>query len=291
MDSGRLDEALRDLRRAQSIYRTHFDRESPASGMMLGALGLCHQRRGDYDAALIDLERALSILESAYGPVHPMVLTAKSNHALSLIAKGRYEEARAECQQALDETRRAESPPSEDIPQLEEVVARALDRLGRPAEALELHERALAASPPGGLHLSGALNGLGLWHLQARRFAEALALFRRAHAVVEQKGGLPDAAANLGLGRALLGLGDRGAARTHLELGLSVIGSSLVLPDEIAGGRLALAQILWDEPAERPRALRLAAAARDAYAQLRLDHPRAAARRWLAAAHRSPQAR
>jgi tetratricopeptide (TPR) repeat protein len=180
----------------------------------------------DYQGAVDASRRALEIKQRLFGPDHPETILGLESLAATLQAAGRLEEARSTqrtIQAAMTRVLGAEHPAmARNLNNEGEVLA----GLGRPAEAADMFERALAIWRRAGserVYLSYGLSGLGQALLAEGRAAESVAPLEEALAIREQ---------------------------------------NPVPPVEIAETRFALARALATEPAARPRALDLARRAR-----------------------------
>ena len=116
------------------------------------------------------------------------------------------------------------------------------------------------------------LNGL-------HRFVEAGAAFQMATAIWTKQEAEPArmASCQTGLGIALLGAGRPLEAIGPLEQALAARDQKTTAPELVGETRFALARASWAKPAEHPRALALARAARHDYASVADGAPTAAA--------------
>ena len=124
--------------------------------------GQAKQAEGDAAGALPDFEAALAARADF---AEPMESAAQASLDL-----GRFDEALAWTRRAV----RIRPNPQTDV-----VAAQALDKLGRPAEALQAIEAALARDPS----FASAIEGRGVMLLKLGRHAEALAQFERIRAL------------------------------------------------------------------------------------------------------------
>ncbi len=169
--------------------------------------------------------------------------------------------------------------------------AEALFALGRTRDALEVNARALdifmRAYGPSATEVAMVLNNRGEYLNAVRRPAEALEVFRKSLASWEVQVG-PDyvltAYPLTGIGNAELLLGRPKEALAPLLRALRVRESGADdEPGALADTRFALARALWTAGADRARARRLAALARDTYAATKHAKQTDEVDAWLAA--------
>lgn len=101
-------------------------------------------KRGDFPAALAQLEHALAIREKVMVPGHPQLAESRAGRAGILFSLGRYEEAAAVQRQVLAEL---EGSLGSSHPSLLSVInnlANSEDRLQHTNEAVALHRRSIA---------------------------------------------------------------------------------------------------------------------------------------------------
>lgn len=88
-DLGRLDDAEREMTRAQQMYIEELGPEHPYVGSAHEELGRIDLKREDHEAAREHYERALQIKEAALGPDNPEVILSLRGLARLAIATGR----------------------------------------------------------------------------------------------------------------------------------------------------------------------------------------------------------
>jgi tetratricopeptide (TPR) repeat protein len=178
-------------------------------------------------------QQAVSLKAKVLGKSHPDVVTSMLDVALGLQAAGRQEEALAYQISSVEEASSVLGPNHPMVGRFFNNKGEVLNLLGRHEEAEEAFERSLG-------------------------------IFRRA-------GTDPEIAAHplTGLGTAELGRGRPEAAVAPLEEALKIRVERKVGHERLGETRFALARALWSRPAERPRALDLARAARADYAQVK----------------------
>ncbi len=225
-DAGRIDEALRDLRRALMV--------EPRFQAALCHLGSLLRRQGRHDEALAAFRRALAVDarapeahvglgnvlrergdRAAARAAYEAALALDAHHASAhynlgamLLEAGDAQGAQRHLQRCLErEPRNALACNNLGV---------ALREMGRFAEARECFERALAIHP----RHAEALNNLGIALQQEERYDEAMACYRQAMQV------RPDFA------EALLNLGNVLKDRGDLDAGAAVYAKALeVRPD------------------------------------------------------------
>jgi eukaryotic-like serine/threonine-protein kinase len=183
---GELDRARERLDRAREIRERRLPPADPELARTLSALGLVYRLQGDLDRARPLIERALAIART--GPVPGAEAGRWLNH-LGLVHQdaGEYEPAREAFAESLALLERSEGPESPLLAIPLDNLGQTLRTIGRPAEALPLHQRAesLVARTWGTEHSQHgtALNSLGTTLVALERRDEAVELFERAAAV------------------------------------------------------------------------------------------------------------
>jgi tRNA A-37 threonylcarbamoyl transferase component Bud32/tetratricopeptide (TPR) repeat protein len=184
---------------------------------------------GDYAGAVEGARASLAVKRRIFGARHPDTIISLENLGNLLGEAKRFREAA-------------------------EIDVEALDATGQLLGASHPRNGVVASN------LGEALNGLGRYAEARARFETAIDVFRRAGS---------DASfasyPQTGLGRALLAEGRAADAVAPLEAALAVRLEKHLAPGLVGETRFALARALWARPAERPRALELAKAAREDY--------------------------
>ena len=142
---GRIAEAIDDARLAVAAKERSLGADAPDLAFSIGNLANHLACRCDFEQALEASSRALAILNAGLGPDHPRTAAILMNHGQLLWRLRRYDDACAAAQGALT------------------VFERETD--------------------PNGLIISFPLRTLGLCHLAAERYADALAVLERASAI------------------------------------------------------------------------------------------------------------
>jgi tetratricopeptide (TPR) repeat protein/predicted Ser/Thr protein kinase len=196
------------------------------------AAGIISQREHDAAASLAALERARLGTIKFRGAAHPYVGLILNAEGLSLHYAGRDAEA-------LGLLRNAE------------VIFWNVVGPDHPWAAMALANQ------------GEVLNGL-------RRWVEARAAFNMATTIWTKEDAEPAriASCQTGLGLAYLGEGRPLDAIGPLEQALAARDQKTTAPELVGETRFALARAVWSKPAERPRALALARAARHDYASV-----------------------
>ena len=184
---GDLDEARADLERALAIWEQTLGANHPKVGIALNNLGQIYMELGDIDHARSNFERALAIYVGALGPSHTKVAIATNNLAEALASQGHCDEALPRFQRAYDIWHDNHLPA--DHPYYAAALTgtgRCLVDLGRPGEAVEPLEHALAIRADGGSATDRGTTelalGQALWASGGdRKRARALVRFARDH--------------------------------------------------------------------------------------------------------------
>ena len=224
---GRGEEAVAAATRGLAIFRDRYGNDHPLIGWPTAMLGNAYEAAGRHDEALVTLEAAVALFQ-------------------------RYNESSS----TLEEVYRN--------------LGRIHRRRGDLDAAIDSFRRALAISQknsgPDSYRASIAEGNLAVMSLAAGRVDEAEAMLKRVGDVRRRVMG--EDHFSLGwnwyhLGRAARLRGDRATAIERFEEALPLLESGP--PEETAGHlgwtRLYLAQLLWEDPRQRARALALAAAA------------------------------
>jgi tetratricopeptide (TPR) repeat protein len=196
-------------------------------GTALNTLAASHQVQGRFAEALPLYERSLRITEKAAGLGGPDAAYLLNNVAVLMFQLGRQDE----CMKLLHETR-------------------------------EKMEKKLGSQHP---MLAWLLRAIGRTHLRMRQFPEAARALEQAVAILltqkDDARGVWTATQN-DLGFALLRTGQPRQALTPLERALAGWEHAKPTPMDRANTRFLLGWALWDAAADKARALRLIAEAR-----------------------------
>ncbi|HET6150326.1 MAG TPA: serine/threonine-protein kinase [Polyangia bacterium] len=211
-----------------------------------------------------------------------------NNEALLAEVDGHYEESVSLGRRALELKERLLGPDHPDVGLSLGNIGNVLAKLGRVSEALELSERGLRIKEKalGADHpvVARELLNRSEQLIMAKRFAEAEQLARRALQTLEREldSGDPVLAAVLAvLGRSLLEQNKTHEARPLLERAYAIRVQAEKDPARRAESAFLLAQILWHNHPERPKALTLAIEAKRDYASSTDKDGLAGVERWL----------
>jgi serine/threonine protein kinase/tetratricopeptide (TPR) repeat protein len=282
--TGQREAAQATYDRTLLILEKTLGSEHPNVAAVLNNIGSLANEQGRYEEARAQHERALAIREKAFGAEHPEVATSLYNLASALNSLGRYEEALQKYERALALWEKALGPDHPDVAVALTGLGNALRVAGRLEasarsieRALTIWEKAFGANHP---RVAEGLTALGRTLVELGRLDPAARALERALALGEKKFGkdYPD------LVGALLGLGELGLARHRPAEARAVLERALTLKAPAARSefQLALAQALWAEGHDRPRAVTLVEEAREQWAHISNQPELARADRWLA---------
>jgi tetratricopeptide (TPR) repeat protein len=274
---GKLGEALGHLQRALAIREQALGPMHPDVATTLNEIGDVLAWQGKPDQAFVHHERALAILVPALGPEHPDVATTRHYLGAALLDQKRLDEALEQYRRCLAIREEALGPLHPSVADSLMEVGMVLGGLGQPAEALEHLQRALAITEQAlghrhpnvgnvAHHIAGVLRKQGELEASHEYALRALELWEEALGPEHPRLVYP----LIGLANAELDMKDFNAARPHAERAVSIMESGEV-STELTAARFALAQALWPDRSQRPRALALAELARDAYAGAEAD--------------------
>jgi len=288
---GKYPLALEKSERALALKKKALGPEHPEVVRAIKPTAIALRELGRYEEARQRFEQILVLQEKLLGPEHPDVSSALSNLSVVLLDLGRFEEARQYAQRALALKEKLLGPDHLDLASPLVNLGNALSELERHEQARQSHARALALSEkalgPDHPRVTQALVDLGTDLMNLGRYDEARQRFDRALALQEKISGKdhPDLAYVLSAQAELL------LARGKPAETLPLLERALKLASE--GGiraevQFSLARTLWEaRKAERPRALKLATAARDHWQQVGQSTRQARISQWLAE-HPSP---
>jgi tetratricopeptide (TPR) repeat protein len=244
-------------------------------------------KQGRWAETLPLFQRAVAGTERTRGRNHPDMILYLGNLADALNSLGRYPEALASAEQAVEVSSRIDNMRFRCFALAELSLVEL--RLGNVDGAVEAGARGEAACSPSlgreDLQCVVAITQHGSALLAAGRTPEALARFEEALATLQKK--LGDKADDLepplqGMGRARLALGQAQLAVAPLERAIALRDGGHE-PRELRGVGFLLAQALWQSHGDKARARKLAQASRDALAKLGFADDVAEIDRWLAA--------
>jgi tetratricopeptide (TPR) repeat protein len=204
-------------------------RETLAHAMLAQAEGMMALSERDYGRALASADRSIAVTRNLLGPDDPLTIQWEAN-------KGDWQEAAGLLPESLKETVQARQ-------HLERVLGRDHPRVA----PLWINQGEV-------LHLLG-------------QYGEAEAAYQSAVRLYRQSGADADvlAWALTGVGRALVGQKQLGAAVAPLEEALAIRIEKRASSVQLGETRFALARALWSRPAERRRALALGISAKADY--------------------------
>jgi tetratricopeptide (TPR) repeat protein len=195
--------------------------------------GANHDSKGEFEAALADMDIALSLKRRALDPHHPDIAMTLQSIANIRNKIGDHQGALPVAAEAVEISREAYGATSPLLDRSLDTRGETLSFLGRHAEAERDLRQAVELSTAryGADHVwtTFPMTGLGKTLIAERRFREATPVLEKV-------------------------------VRTRKE--------SDPNPDEVAEAQFALAEALRGSGQDRPRALALASAARDAYRNL-----------------------
>jgi len=289
---GRYDQALELHQRALAIREATLGPGHPDTGMSLYNVALVYYEFGRFTDARLLLLRVLGIEEATTGPEHPE--TAVTLDLLGLMEQelGEFEDAGRRHDRALQIRRAVFDPKHPRLASSYANIAQLRMRTGRFAEAEELIMRALEIR-------TTTLRGddpaivpslLILAELRLATNTPALAKEPLERSLRLREAALgrehPDLAPVLvGLARVALAEGRAGTAVELATRATALYAGPASWPTARAEASIVLARALWEQGTERPRALKLAGAARDAYQMAGPGYRRALVEvdEWLAA--------
>jgi serine/threonine-protein kinase len=279
---GRYEEALKRHERALAIREQALGADHPLVANTLTNLGDTLRILGRYAEAVKRHEQALALQEKKLGADHPRLAGTHFSLGADLEELGQYAQARRRYERALAIEEAALGKEHVNLAESLSGLGRVAAASGQHEEARKQYERALAlrekALGPEHAVVASSLIELGIALTSLGRHEEAQRLIERALAIQEKAFGSDNpelAEPLLGLGNLLLARGKSAEAVPPLERALA-IGQ----PRLRARLQFLLARALWDAGQDRPRALKLAAEARQLWQKL--NHPRLAeASQWL----------
>ena len=266
----RADEAQPLLVRALAIYERVVGPDHPNIAAAANNLGNAYFAMGDYARAIPSWRRAIDVSDRALGVDHPDTAAKLDNLGMALNDLGRYDESVAPLRHAIEVLERAYGPDYRGVASARAKLGvsylgqRKLDDARRELErSAEIYERTLGATY---VELAYPVFYLAELALQRHDNPAARRQFQRARAIWQAaKDAVPAylvSYADVGLARVALADGRLAEARSLAEDALRVVGAQSPGP-MLAQSRFVLAQVLWQVPADRPRAVTLARAAHD----------------------------
>jgi tetratricopeptide (TPR) repeat protein len=280
-------EALDSYRAAYDIERRTLGPDHPMLVKSLVGMADVYGESGEHERALGMYERALVDLRRVQED-HPSLPMVYNNMAEELQALGRGQEAMAQYQRAYDIWQKQLGPSFETTVALNNMGEAQLS-LGQSTAALAyfIHADEVCERVLGPRHSRCGINlgGLGEAYRRLGKPEAALDCLVRARTIIEAS--LGDK--NVKLVPSLVGIGRVQLARHAMAAATAALTRALAIREadpgdgvELAEVRFALAQAILS--VDRPRALALAAQARDAWGKAGARHaaPLAEATAWLA---------
>ncbi len=268
--AGELPAAIEVDQRALSLREQALGPNHPDVAQTLSNLGVALVEHGDLSQALQADRRALKIVEDTLGPESPYAAIVLNNIGDALIETGQWKEATDANERALAIREKVLGVEHPDVAlslvnlgdlQLEQGDAsKALPLYQR---SLEIEEKGLGPSHP---DLGLPLAGLGRAQVRLGHQDEALSLLERARALREPLHEREDHALSL----AKLGLGELALTRHRPAEAIVLLEPLVHLTEESVAheAQLSLAEALWLQGNERPRARELVEACRAYYERL-----------------------
>jgi tetratricopeptide (TPR) repeat protein len=255
---------------ALAIWDAAFGPEHPALGRALTGLGVVLKDRGRFAEARAVYERSVAIQEAAFGPEHSAVARDLNNLGNLLRHLGELDEALRLQQRALRIREAAFGPAHPAVAQSWANLGLVHAARGADREALQAQERALAIREatlgPEHREVADSLNNVGEVELRLGLPERALEHHRRADAIRRRLLEPPHPDLSFGatqIAEALVAIGSADEAVLLVETALRELeGRPDATPEILGAARFVLARALWARPADRPRALELAATAR-----------------------------
>lgn len=261
-------EALALLRRNADDTEARYGADHPDVGRETNSVASELVALGRTTEAVATRRRAVEVLRRALGPKHPDTLAVRASLASDLSQAGERESsivalvelvADAEAQLGRDDPRTIGHLAQ--LGMAEAILDRTDDAIVHLRDAAA---RAEAALGPDHMEVLGILNNLAATMMFADRNEEAWEIFEQVIERTDRKLG-PDhpqlVPALMGASRTQRALGARERAIALLERARGILEVHVERPDRIARVDFDLAELLWETPADRPRALELARAA------------------------------
>ena len=290
-------EAQTLLERALAIYQRTLGPEHPDVAKIENNLGNAYLQTGDAARALERYQRAIDITARALGPDHPDLGSRLNNRGIVLDGLGRYDEAVGSFVRAISVLERAYGPDHREAVGGRAKLGATYMHQGKLDDARRELERSVASFErtlgPMHIDLWFPLDSLGELALQRHDLAAAHRFLVRARAILLAPLGPAHpyiAAVDSDLADLALAEGRIADARSLAERSVQILAAH---PTDLtfAESQFVLARVLWTAPADRPRAVAIARAARDAYEHAGAQRSRSAVEiaAWLDA--RNPPAR
>ncbi len=238
LNHGSLQSRLRQFDAAQATLQGVLDAAlthqpqpyAPEAAAALNNLAMVARRQTQYGAALAYTDRELAMHRLRDEPAPLDIANAMQNRGVLLMQLARYDEAEAALQGALQHAQQAQANGAVDLwghqASLRETLSGLLRARGRPAEALQVANDAVAAlaGQPEAASARGArpLRRVAEAQLALGELGQGVATYRRALTLLPPTPGASDAdtahALRLGYAVALIELGDLAEAEATLQV-------------------------------------------------------------------------
>ncbi len=271
---GRYPEARVEFERALAIELAVFGEEHPGVATTMYNLANVLMRENKRDPARKHFSRALAIREKLLGPEHPKVATLLIGLGDLAFTEKRYPEGLAFMRRALAISEKALGPQHPNVGITLLGVGRGLARLGKYAEAVNYYDRALPvfrkALGEQHVYVAYVLSGKGSVSIKLGDFRGAKSYYQRSLAiflshldpahpdVLDRFSSLAEVYGKLGEEKQALATGEK-IVRLCRDKGCQ--------PESCSSSKFRLARLLWKQSRDRARALTLAKAARQCFAQ------------------------
>jgi eukaryotic-like serine/threonine-protein kinase len=259
---------------ALALEEQHFGRDTARAATLHDSLTKYKAAMADPSGALVENQRALAIAEQRFG-TGPYLVKFHGSAAFVLLAQGKHTDAVSAFERALAIAAQVFTTDTPQVGVLLGALAMAHQSLDHYDRADPLLQRALAIFVKTRGAESGeasvALRRLGVSAQYRGQLADAQSYFERSLAISERIQGPAhiEVAQNLSvLGEVLVARGQHARAVPLLERAVSIMEARRASGDHgypfvLAHFRFVLAQALWAQPRERPRARAVLRAARD----------------------------
>lgn len=273
-DLGEYRDALETMEEARTVLVEALGPTHPKIGSVLQNIANAKGILGELDESLAAYEQAKVILVNARGPDHTRVGDMLSNMGITLEMMGRLDEAEGNYRRALEIWEGAYGRQHRDIAlgltnlaSLAEKRGEKRDAMQKHREAMEIWEATLGADHP---DVATSLIHIGGLHVEFGEYEPGLVAHQRALSILETAHG-PDhvyvAVASAGLGDAYRAQGQHPLALERYERALAIREAADAPRTDVADSQLDVARELIESGGDKVRALDLARAARDAFAE------------------------
>jgi len=253
-------------------------------------LGNVALRKSRYAEAKELFEKARAIQAQILEPGDPRQGRTTYSLGSALLGLEKKEQAVALLREALQQTEASKGKEHPETALRHYTLAQALREVGQYEEALSHAEKTLtirkAALGESHADVMDSMDAVGMALISLKRYDEARRTFEAAVALKEATLGAEDPLLSYsydGVGQALLAAGRPAEAVAPLERALSYPDVEL---EALAESGFSLARALWDAKLDKPRALEVAAQARQRYVEAHQQTKVAEVEAWLETARR-----